>query len=261
MNSTEQSILSEIVAQHLERRLGQTVERRANLSDSSFAFQTVQGRQVDVYVDSTGTLVSEILRETPADDASAILERARGELRRTGQVEVLNPLGFENPTTLVIRSSDQRAATTNTLSDAAKVKMGWRLGVSYAFQQRNDGTPALNAYKLPMAAPPRGMDTPLLFPALDRSEVTMITASATDGALSNKAYKALIDDQHHFSVQQGVIVVRQDSLARVPALRSALDQLSGKFTSEKMREMNQQVESRRHTAQEVAAEFLKGAGL
>ena len=44
---------------------------------------------------------------------------------------------------MVIRGPQARAEGLETLSDAARRKQGWRLGVGYEFLQRPDGLPGL----------------------------------------------------------------------------------------------------------------------
>ena len=82
MNSTEQNILSEIVAQHLEHRLGRKIDRRPNLGGSLNAYQALQNGEISLYPEYTGSIVTEILKEPPASDPSLVFERARGEMRR-----------------------------------------------------------------------------------------------------------------------------------------------------------------------------------
>src|SRR5579872_7418730 len=72
MNSTEQIVLSEIVAQHLEHRLGRKVQRSPNLGDTHLAYQALQGGEISLYPEYTGSIITEILKEKPADDASLI---------------------------------------------------------------------------------------------------------------------------------------------------------------------------------------------
>src|SRR5579863_2266788 len=82
MNSTEQVLLGEIVAQHLEHRLGRKVERQRNLGRTLNAYQALQSGEINLYPEYTGAIVTEILKEQPAADAGLIFERAKGEMKR-----------------------------------------------------------------------------------------------------------------------------------------------------------------------------------
>lgn len=261
LNSTEQNILSEIVAQHLERRFGRKVVRNPNLGGSQNAYQALQNGQVSLYPEYTGAIITEILKEQPSADAALVFERARGEMRRIAQSELLPPLGFDNGFVAVIRADDPRASRVSTLSEAAEVSEGWKLGASIEFQQLSDGLPSLLQYRLPMSAAPRSMEGDLLFKALEQKSVTMIVARATDGILTSRNWKSLRDDKAHFAPRQACLLVRQTLAGTQPGLLPALAELSGKISAEKMREMNAQVDIGHLSAAQAAGAFLETAGL
>jgi len=260
-NFTEQVVLGEIVAQHLERRLGRPIERKLNLTGTLITYQALQAGEIAMYPEYTGTIQAEILKETPGTEANIMWERVRNEMHRVAQTEVFEPLGIDNRFVMVVRSSDAAQHKVSTLSEAAQVKDGWKLGVGYEFQSRSDGMPLLNKYHLPMSAAPRSMDLGLLFKALSEAKVTMIAANATDGPLASPDYTVLADDQKLFPPYQACLMVREDVLAAEPALRAALKELSGKFTNEIMRKLNAQVDVDHRQQREVAAEFLASVGL
>ena len=261
-NFTEQVILGEIAAQHLERRLHQKVERRLNLGGTLLAHQALRSGSIDLYPEYTGTALAAVLRQPIESDPAAVLARVRSAYQRQFQLEWLEPLGINNSFAMVIRGADARARGLATLSDAAKVTTGWALGVGYEFQQRADGLAALDAtYGLRWTAPPKSMDLGLLYQAFEQNQVSMIAANATDGLLSTMDLTVLRDDRHAFPPYQACLVVREDTLRRIPALRAVLGELSGKFTERTMRELNYRVDGQHHAVAQVAAEFLKQAGL
>jgi len=251
-------ILGEIIAQHLEGRLGRKIDRRLNVGNTIITYQALQNGQIDVYPEYTGTIVTEILKEQPASDPALVLERARGELRRIGQTEMLDPLGFSTEPVAIIAAADPRAAKVRTLSDAAEVADGWKIGVSYEFQQRLDGVPALTQYHLPMTAPVRAMEAPDLFRNLGQGQVSMIFGSLADGELSTGKWKALTDDRKLFTPQQACILVRQTVLDREPRLHGTLVELSGKISTETMRSLSAEVAVDHRLVSDVAKTFLAG---
>ena len=261
MNSTEQMVLAEVVAQHLEHRLGRTVDRRLNLGQTVNAYQALLSGEVTLYPEYSGSIVTEILKEQPSPDASLVFQRARGEMKRTAQLELLDPLGIDNPFVVVIRADDPRAGNASTLSEAAAVKDGWTLGVTAEFQQLSDGMPALTQYKLPMKAAPRSMDSRDLFKALEQGTVTMIVVRTTDGMLTQATWKTLRDDRNLFLPKQAALLVQDSLLAALPAARTALQELSGRFSVEKMRKLNAQVDVDHLQPKDVAAAFLMESGL
>jgi len=261
MNSTEQMVLAEVVAQHLEHRLGRTVDRRLNLGQTVNAYQALLSGEVTLYPEYSGSIVTEILKEQPSPNASLVFQRARGEMKRTAQLELLDPLGIDNPFVVVIRADDPRAGDASTLSEAAAVKDGWTLGVTAEFQQLSDGMPALTQYKLPMKAAPRSMDSRDLFKALEQGTVTMIVVRTTDGMLTQATWKTLRDDRNLFVPKQAALLVQDSLLAALPAARTALQEFSGKFSVEKMRKLDAQVDVDHLQPKDVAAAFLMESGL
>jgi osmoprotectant transport system substrate-binding protein len=257
-SSLDQTILGEIIAQHLESRLGRKIERRLSIGNTMITYQALQNGQIGVYPEYTGTIITEILKEQPAADPALVLERARGEMRRIGQTVVLDPLGFSAEPVAIIPVSDPRAAKVATLSDAAEVKNGWKIGVSYEFQQRQDGVPAITQYHLPMDAPLRAMEASDLYRMLAEGQVTMIFGALSDSELATGKWKTLADDRKLFTPQQASILVRQTVLDGEPRLRGALAELSGKFSAETMRRLNAAVAVDHHLVADVAKDFLAG---
>ena len=261
-NFTEQVILGEIIAQHLEHRLHQPVERRLNLGGTLLAHQALRAGEIDLYPEYTGTALAAVLKQPAAATPSEVLARVRSTYLRDFQVEWLNPIGIDNGFAMVVRGQDARSKSLESLSDSAKVTEGWVLGVGYEFEQRADGLPALTkTYGLRWNGRPKSMDLGLLYKALEQGQVNMIAANATDGLLSKLDLKILRDDQHAFPPYEVAIAVRQDSFRQTPGLREALAELSGKFSNATMQKLNYQVDGDHRPVGEVAGQFLKSAGL
>lgn len=255
-NSPDQMILGEIIAQYIEARLNRPVERRLGAGNTLVTFQSMQSNQISLYPEYTGTIITEILREQPAQEPSLVFERARGEMRRVAQVEVLDPLGFSASPVGVIATSDSRAGKVSNLSDAAEVKDGWKIAVSYDFQQRLDGVPAITEYHFPMTAPLRAVEGADLYRTIEQGQVSLIFGNTTDGQLTTGKWKELPDDKKLFSPQQACILVRQAALDADPMLKGVLSGLSGKFPLEKIRQLNAEVVVNHRQIADVAKGFL-----
>jgi osmoprotectant transport system substrate-binding protein len=261
-NFTEQVVLGEIIAQHIERRLHVKVERRLNLGGTLLAHGALTNGEIDLYPEYTGTALAAVLKASADNNPESVLSHVRAEYARRFQIEWLDPLGIDDTFAMVISGPEARAKSLATLSDAAKVTGGWILGVGYEFEQRADGLSALNkAYDLQWKGSPKTMDLGLLYKALQQNQVTMIAANSTDGLLSKLDLKMLADDRHAFPPYQVCIAARQDAMRNQPGLREALLELSGKFTNQRMQELNYHVDGEHLPVAQVAADFLKGAGL
>jgi len=168
-NFTEQVILGEIVAQHLERRLGAKVDRKLNLGGTLLAHAALVNGQIDLYPEYTGTALTAVLKQPLSRDAAAVENRVRDEYRSRWNIEWMPALGFNNTFAMVIDNGFE------TLSQAAARKSGWKLGIGYEFLTRPDGLPGLlETYHLPLDGTPRSMDLGLLYQALKQKQVDMV---------------------------------------------------------------------------------------
>ena len=259
-NFTEQVILGEIIAQHLENRLHQSIERKLNLGGTLLAHQALLGKDIDMYPEYTGTAFTNVLKRSGVTDPVVVLDRVRSEYATGMQLQWMDPLGFINSFAMTVRGEDARARHLATMSDASADPTGFALGAGYEFLTRPDGFGAVNAtYQMKWKAPPKSMDLGLLYTALMQKQVSMVAGSTTDGVLSKLDVKVLKDDKQAFPPYQACIVVRSDTLAANPDLRNVLSELSGKFTDESMQKMNYAVDGEHKQVAAVAKEFLQKA--
>ena len=103
---TEQVILAELLAQHIEARTGIHVERKTNLGGTLLCQKALESGQLDLYVEYTGTALTAVLNESPSGDSTAIYERVKKGYADRFNLEVTEPLGFENTFAMVVRAAD-----------------------------------------------------------------------------------------------------------------------------------------------------------
>src|SRR5262249_24565308 len=133
----------------------------------------------------------------------------------------------------------------------------WQAGFGYEFLQRADGWPGLSQkYGLTFAAPPRAMDLSLIYRALAQKQVDLVAGDATSGLIAAYDRFMLQDNRRHFPPYDAVPVARSAMLLRHPAVRTALEELSGRISMDDMRRMNQAVDAGRQDPAVVAREFL-----
>lgn len=242
-NFTEQVILGEIVAQHLERRLGVKVDRKLNLGGTLLAHQALVNGQIDLYPEYTGTALTAILK-LPKGQVGA-------EYSNRWNIEWMPSLGFNNTFAMVINGGFE------TLSQAAARSQPWKLGVGYEFLTRPDGLPGLlQTYPLKLDGTPRSMDLGLLYQALQQKQVEMVAGNATDGLIAAMKLTVLRDDKGYFPPYEAALAVRRAAFEAHPGLRDALAQLSGRISTEAMRNMNYEVDGKHRAVRDVAKEFL-----
>jgi osmoprotectant transport system substrate-binding protein len=261
-NFTEQAIPGEIVAQHLEARTKLKIERRFYLAGSYFCQQALLAGRIDTYVEYTGTALTAILKEPPENDRLAVLERVRREYASRFGLVVTEPLGFNNTFAIMIRGDDARRLGIQTISEAAGYTRQWRAGFGYEFMDRPDGFKGLaQTYGLSFAAPPRIMDSGLMYRALIAKQVDLIDGDSTNGLIAALDLAVLADDMHYFPPYEAVPIVRSETIERHPEVRAALAELAGKISDEEMRKMNYGVDGEHRDTAQVVSEFLRAKGL
>ena len=208
-NFTEQVILGEMLAQHLEAKTGLHVERRFYLAGTYICHQALLAGRIDAYVEYTGTALTAILKQPVESDPGNVYDKVKREYASRFDLEVMDPLGFNNTFAIVIRGETARRLNLHTLSEAAPYAAHWRPGFGYEFMERPDGYQGLvRAYHLTFGQPPRIMDLGLLYRALLEKQVDLVAGNSTDGLIAARDLAILEDDKHYFPPYQAVPMVR-----------------------------------------------------
>ncbi len=261
-NFTEQVILGELIAQHLESKTGLPVGRRFYLAGTYICHQAVLAGRIDLYVEYTGTALTAVLKEPSGGTPTEVYNRVKAAYTERFALDVTEPLGFNNTFAIVIRGDEARHLNLRTISEAARYTPTWRAGFGYEFMERPDGFQGLaKTYGLKFAAAPRIMDLGLLYRALKEKQVDLVAGNSTDGLISALDLGVLEDDRHYFPPYEAVPVLRAASLERHPELRSALREFGGKISDDEMRRMNYAVDGQHRDPKDVARDFLKAKGL
>jgi osmoprotectant transport system substrate-binding protein len=261
-NFSEQALLAEIVAQHLEARLHRPVIRRFYLAGSYICQQALLSGRIDAYVEYTGTALTAILHDPIQSDPSTVFARVKSEYKQRFGLEVMPSLGFNNTFAIVVRGEDARRLHLKTIDDAGPYTPQWRAGFGYEFMERPDGYAGLaKVYGLEFSSTPRILDLGLLYRALLDKQVDLVAGNSTDGLLAARDLVILDDDKHYFPPYEAVPIVRQDTLARFPEMRSAIEELGGKISDAEMRKMNYAVDGEHRDIAEVARDFLHSKAL
>jgi osmoprotectant transport system permease protein len=258
-NFTEQIILGEIVAQTIERETGLPVQRRLNLGGTLICDRALLAGDVDVYVEYTGTALTAIFHQQPANDRVAVMNTVRDLYSRSGRT-LLPGLGYDNTFAILVRGADARQRGLRTIDDVARVAPEWRAGFGYEFLERPDGYPGLaKAYGLTFRGPPQVMDLTLSYRALAARQVDLIAGDATAGLIEGLDLVQLEDNRRYFPPYDAVPVARATTLLKYPQLRRALEGLAGRITATEMRRMNYAADARHENPADIARAFLDHA--
>lgn len=259
-NFTEQVVLGELVAQTIERATSLKVERRLNLGGTAIAHEALLSAGIDVYVEYTGTSLTAIFKEPPANDSDQVFASVRERYAALG-LTLLPKLGFNNTFAILVRKDAAQREQLSRVSDLARVAPRWTAGFGYEFLERPDGFPGLSAaYGLRFPGAPRVMDLNLIYRALASSEIDVTAGDATSGLIEALNLVALDDDRHYFPVYDAAPVARSTLLLEHPEVGAALRALEGRLSAAEMRRMNYAVDGERKDPAVVVRAFLDMIG-
>jgi len=259
---TEQVILAELLAQHIEARTSIHVDRKSNLGGTLLCQKALLSGDLDLYVEYTGTALTAVLNESPSADSRDVYRRVQQGYSQRFPLEVTQPLGFENTFAMVVRGEDAQRLHLRNTSDVVALAPKMRAGFGFEFLERPDGYRGWSQlYGLHFAAPPSVMDLGLIYRALVDKKVDIVAGNSTDGLIDALHLVPLIDDKHYFPPYDAVPIVRRDALAKFPQLRPALADLANKISAEEMRRLNSEVDANQRDPAAVVRAFRASKSL
>jgi len=259
---TEQVVLAELLAQHIEARTGVPVERKSNLGGTLLCQKALLAGDLDLYVEYTGTALTAVLNEAPSKNAHDVYTRVKQGYGQRFNLEVTEPLGFENSFAMVVRGTDAQQFHLRTTSAVVAYAPKMRAGFGYEFLERPDGYKGWSElYGLHFAGQPSVMDLGLIYRALVDKKVDIVAGNSTDLLIDALHLVPLVDDQHYFPPYDAVPIVRRDTLAKFPQLRSALAEVANKISADEMRHLNAEVDAEQRDPATVVRAFRASKSL
>src|SRR5260370_14463622 len=175
---TEQVVLAELLAQHIEAKTGVTVQVKTNLGGTLLVHKAILAGELDLYVEYTGTALTAVLNESPNGDSNCVYNRVKQLYSDRFHLEVTEPLGFENTFAMVTRGDDAKNLHLQKISDIVSLAPKWRAGVGYEFLERPDGFRGLiGRYNLRFDESPKVMDLSLIYRAVVDHQVDIVAGS------------------------------------------------------------------------------------
>jgi len=237
-NFSEQYILAELMADRLERT-GAVVSRKEDLG-SAVAYRALAAGEVDVYVDYSGTLWTNVLGRTDNPGRAAVLAGLTAELKRRDGVLVLGSLGFENAYAFAMRPDRARALGVASLDDLAREAPKLVLGSDLEFLSRPEWKAVDAAYGFSFRAE-RSFQPTFMYRALAAGDADVISAFSSDGRIAADRLVVLTDPRGAIPPYDAVILV-SPKRAGDRRLLEALRPLVGAIPVEAMRAANYSVD-------------------
>lgn len=259
---TEQVILVSILEQLIENRTEIDVVNQADLGATDVLQQGMVDKDIDMYVEYTGTAYMIVLKgELDTNDPQIIYDRLQDHYNEKYNMKWLTPFGFNNTYCIAVKSEDAEQYGLEKISDLKGYSEDMILGTDFDWLEREDGAEYFNkAYGLTWKDI-RGMDPGLMYSAVKEEQIEAIVAYATDGRIPGYDLKVLDDDLAFFPPYFGTVVINNDALEKFPEVSDLVDELAPFLTMEKMQELNKLVDIDRMPEATVAKDFLTESGL
>jgi osmoprotectant transport system permease protein len=249
---TEQYILAELLRARLAPS-GLAVEVVESLG-SNVVFEALRHGDLDAYVDYSGTLWTNQLARSRGAPRWQILAEVEGYVARE-HVRSLGPLGFQNAYALAVRRDTATRLGLHGLGDLRAHAGALGLGADYEFLSRREWTAVRTAYGLELKRTAT-FDPALLYEAIARGEVDVISAFSSDGRIA--AYDLVVlDDPAAALPSYDAMILLGPRVADDPRVVCALAPLRGALPVELMRRANLMVDHD-HASPGAAAAWLLG---
>jgi len=258
----EPEILINMYKELIEANSDIKVKLEPNFGKTSFLYEALKNKQIDIYPEFSGTITSSLLKNQVqvSNDPLEVYEAAREGILNQDKLVYLKPMEYQNTYALAVKKDYANKYDLKTISDLSKVEDSAVAGFTLEFNDRDDGNKGLKSlYKLELNV--KTLEPNLRYQAINGGNVQIVDAYSTDSELIEYDLVVLEDDKQLFPPYQGAALMRKDTLEKYPKLEEILNKLSGQISAEEMSRMNYQVKVDKRSASEVAHEYLVNKGL
>ena len=235
---TEQYILVEVLRQRLARA-GIAVDVVAGLG-STVAFDALVGKEIDAYVEYTGTVWSTQMKRAPGTAAWQVRVEVECWLAREHGIRSLGSLGFENAYALAVTRATAVRLGLREIGDLAPHASRMAIGGDYEWFGRPEWSALRAAYGLTFARTTT-FDPALLYDAAARGEADVISAFSSDGRIAADDLVTLADPRGSLPPYDALLLLGP-RIAADPQVICALGPLRGKLDLALVRRANLMVD-------------------
>jgi len=250
---TESKIVAEIYAQALEAN-GFEVSRQFGIGSRETYIPAVQDHSIDLIPEYTGNLLQYFDKETEVTTPDAVV---LGLLKALpGDLSILYPSPAEDKDTVAVSEATAQRWNLKSIADLATHSAEVKFGGPSEFLNRSEGLPGLKAnYGLEIA--PNNFIAisdgggPATVRALTDGTVTAANIFSTSPAIEENNLVVLEDPKNNFLAANVVPLVASQKMSN--DLKTVLDAVSAKLTTEALIELNSAVEGNRGVDPDEAA--------
>lgn len=257
----EPELLDNMYKLIIEENTGLNVKLRTGLGDTTFVFNALKSKDIDVYPEFSGTAIVDLLKENPVStNSKEVYTQAKKGMAKKYKMALLTPMQFNDTYAIAVPQSFAKKYNLKKISDLVKVEQYVTAGFDSEFADIKDGYPGL-AKKYGLHLKIVTMDPSVRYHAIQTGKVNLMNAYSTDGELQKYHLVVLKDDKHFFPPYQGSPLLRKETIEKYPEIVPALNKLAGKITDSQMQKMNYEVGVEGKSAEDVARGFLTKEGL
>ncbi|WP_158167441.1 ABC transporter substrate-binding protein [Mycolicibacterium smegmatis] len=238
----ESKIIAEIYAQALEAN-GFDIGRQFGIGSRETYIPAVQDHSIDLIPEYTGNLLQYFDPETPATTPDAVLLGLFKAL--PGDLSILYPSPAEDKDTLAVTEETAQRWNLKSIEDLAQHSAEVKVGGPSEFQTRQTGLVGLKSkYGLDIAPADfvaiSDGGGPATVQALNSGAITAANIFSTSPAIEQHHLVVLEDPKNVFLAANVVPLVASQKMSN--ELKTVLDAVSAKLTTEALIEMNTAVE-------------------
>jgi len=257
-NFQENVVLANIYAGALKAK-GVKVSTKLNIGSREAYIPAVKDGSIDLipeysgvllqYFDKTATAVS-------ATDVYAALQKVTPQ-----PLTVLTQSAAEDKDAIVVTKETAAKYNLKSIADLAAVASKLTLGAPPEFQTRADGVPGLDKTYGVKFKTFKKLDAggPLTQNALKNGQIDAGDIFTTDPLIDKNGWVVLEDPKNLYTAQNVLPLINSSKASAT--VKSALDAVSAKLTTEDLVKLNEQVSLEKQNAETVAQKWLSDAGL
>lgn len=268
-NYSEQFIIAEMLGLLMEEA-GFPVQYEHNLAGTIVLHEGLLSGDLDVYfeylgggLNILGEEYTELVEEgTPAEESQQIIyDHVKEAYAENWNLHWMDPIGINNTYAIALRREDAEEMGVTTISDLEPYAGDMTIAGSQEFIVRIDGYPGMvEQYGFEFGSA-NGMESGLMYTALQNGDVDVISAFSTDGRIPSMDFVLLEDDKAFFPPYHASPVVRGELLEEVEDAAEIINQMGGLLDNEIMANLNFRVDDGAEEPRDVARDFLVEQGL
>ena len=235
---TEQYIIAGLLTAELEEA-GFEIDQRLGLG-TEVIYQATANEMVDIYLEYSGTVWANRMNETSNPGRQAVLAKVGDFVQENDGMYNVGPLGFQNLYALAMRKDRAAELGIETIDDMIPIANTLVAAGDLEFFGRPEWIALRDTYNIDFAEK-LTFDTALMYTAVDRGQVDIITAYTSDGRIDAYNLKIIADPRNSLLPYDGMLIASA-SAAKNPLFLEIVGGLVNRISDETMREANRIVD-------------------